>query len=153
MADITEATVLGESTLIPYMRRQDVAFDANNLRPQKIARLFFDDIVMNGYSQRGNKITLNSKKLLVINPNATYTAANTDYLYQGTSNVSPTFSAIVETYYSGNTPISRVTSVHRASSADKNFLTSSSDMLASANGPILAIRPANSLSASSKLTS
>jgi len=102
MADVTQATVLGESTLIPFMRKQDIAFDADNLRPRKLARIFFDDIAMNGFAQRGNKIVLNSEKILTVVPNTTYTWASTDVLYQGSSNVSPTFSASVKPYVSGN---------------------------------------------------
>lgn len=105
MADITETTVVGESSLIPYMRRQDIAFDANNLRPRKLARIFFDEIVMNGFAQRGNKITLNSKKVLVVTPNNTYTYAAGDTLYQGASNLSTTFTATVDGYTSGNTTL------------------------------------------------
>lgn len=105
MADITETKVVGESSLIPYMRRQDIAFDANNLRPRKLARLFFDEIVMNGFAQRGNKITLNSKKVLVVTPNASYTYAAGDIAYQGASNVSTTFTANVDSYTSGNTTL------------------------------------------------
>jgi hypothetical protein len=101
MADVTQATVLGESTLIPYMRKQDIAFDADNLRPRKLARIFFDDIAMNGFTQRGNKIVLNSEKVLTITPNTTYSWLATDYLYQGSSNASPTFSANVKSYSGG----------------------------------------------------
>jgi hypothetical protein len=101
MADVTESTVVGESTLIPYMRKQDIAFDADNLRPRKLARIFFDDIAMNGFTQRGNKIVLNSEKILNITPNTTYSWLATDYAYQGSSNVSPTFSATVKSYASG----------------------------------------------------
>jgi len=101
MADQTQATVVGESTLIPYMRRQDVAFDANNLRPQKLARLFVDEIAMNGFSQKGNKIVLNSEKVLTVVANSAYTVQAGDWLYQGSSNASPTFSANLKSYVSG----------------------------------------------------
>jgi hypothetical protein len=100
MADVTQATVLGDSTLIPYMRKQDIAFDANNLRPQKLARIFFDEVAMNGFTQKGNKIILNSEKILTVVPNTSYTAASSDYFYQGSSNVAPTFSANVKSYNS-----------------------------------------------------
>jgi hypothetical protein len=104
MADVTQATVLGESTLIPYMRKQDIAFDADNLRPRKLARIFFDDIAMNGFTQKGNKIVLNSEKILTVTPNTTYTwGGATDYLYQGSSSLSPTFSANVRSPSSANT--------------------------------------------------
>lgn len=62
MADVTTATTVSESTLIPFIRRQDVFFDADNLRPHKIGRLYLDEVVMNNFAQKGNKIILNSKK-------------------------------------------------------------------------------------------
>lgn len=107
MTDITEARLLAESSVIPYIRRQDVLFDADNLRPNKLARLFFDDIVMNGFVQKANKFVLNSKKIIEVTPNTGAGAAiyTGDYVYQGVSNVSPTFEAVVEAYTSGNTTL------------------------------------------------
>ena len=107
MADITKTTTVAESSLIPYIRRQDVFFDADNLRPQKIGRLFLDEIVMNNFAQKGNKITLNSKKYLTITPNTgmSINMYTNDIVYQGSSNISPTFSAVVENYFSGNTTL------------------------------------------------
>ena len=55
--------------------------------------------------------------------------------------------------YSGNTPISFVTEIHRAVSLRKNVPTASTLMLPSAIGPIVRIRSATSLSTSSALTS
>ena len=109
MADtnVQQATVVGGTSLIPYIRRQDVAFDADNLRPGKMARLFLDDFVMNQYAQKANKLVLNSKKILTVTPNtgiSTGVYAN-DVVYQGSSNLAPTFSGIVEAYYSGNTTL------------------------------------------------
>jgi len=106
MADITTGTVVGESSLIPYIRRQDVFFDANNLRPQKVARLYLDEIVMNGFSQKGNKIVLNSKKILTITPNVGSPAIYAgDNVYQGSSNLSPTFTGKVDAWTVGNTTL------------------------------------------------
>jgi len=106
MADTTQGTVVSGSTLIPYIRRQDVFFDANNLRPQKTARLFLDDIVMNGFTQKGNKIVLNSKKILTVTPNVGSPAIYAgDIVYQGSSNVSPTFTAVVDSWTAGNTTL------------------------------------------------
>lgn len=99
MADVTQATVVGDSTLIPYMRRQDIMFDANNLRPRKLARIFFDEVAMNGFTQKGNKIILNSEKILTVVANSAQAAAS-DYVYQG-SLAAPTFTANVKTYDSG----------------------------------------------------
>jgi len=109
MADtnVQQATVVGSASLIPYIRRQDVSFDADNLRPNKMARLYMDDFVMNQYAQKANKLVLNSKKILTITPNtgvSTGIYAN-DFVYQGSSNLAPTFSGVVETYYSGNTTL------------------------------------------------
>lgn len=102
MADVTQATVVGESTLIPFMRKQDVAFDANNLRPHKMARIFFDEIAMNGFAQKGNMILLNSEKILTIaTVGAVVSApAAADWVYQGSSNIAPTFTANVKSYVS-----------------------------------------------------
>lgn len=109
MADtnVQQATVVGGTSLIPYIRRQDVAFDADNLRPNKMARLFLDDFVMNQYAQKANKVVLNSKKILAVTPNTgVSTSIQTgDKIYQGSSNLVPTFSGVVETYYSGNTTL------------------------------------------------
>jgi hypothetical protein len=105
MADITEGKVITESSLIPYIRRQDVMFDADNLRPNKVARLWFDDIAMNLFTQRGNQIILNSKKVITLTPNSGSTILADDVFYQGSSNVAPTFSGTVDAYYSGNTTV------------------------------------------------
>jgi hypothetical protein len=105
MADVTQSKVVVESSLVPYIRRRDIAFDAGNLRPQKLARLFFDEIVMNGFAQKGNKIVLNSKKILTITPNNGVTIYANDYVWQGSSNTAPTFEAEVDIYYSANTTL------------------------------------------------
>lgn len=105
MADITEGKVITESSLIPYIRRQDVMFDADNLRPNRLARLWFDDIAMNLFAQKGNQIILNSKKVITVNPNTGSTILADDVFYQGSSNVSPTFSGTVDAYYSANTTL------------------------------------------------
>ena len=99
MADTTETTLVAESTLIPYMRKQDIMFDANNLRPYKVARIFFDDIAMNLFAQKGNKIELNSEKILTVAGNSAHVASG-DFVYQGSSNVAPTFSANVKSFNS-----------------------------------------------------
>jgi len=106
MADITQGKLISESTLIPYIRRQDVMFDADNLRPNRLARIWFDDVAMNLFTQKGNRIVLNSKKVLTVTPNtgASPPVAG-DILYQGSSNLSPTFSAVVDTYTSANTTL------------------------------------------------
>lgn len=105
MADVTEGKVITESSLIPYIRRQDVMFDADNLRPNRLARLWFDDIAMNLFAQKGNQIILNSKKVITVNPNTGSQILADDVFYQGSSNVAPTFSGTVDAYYSANTTL------------------------------------------------
>jgi hypothetical protein len=105
MADVTEGKVITESSLIPYIRRQDVMFDADNLRPNRLARLWFDDIAMNLFTQKGNKIVLNSKKVITLTPNSGSTILADDVFYQGSSNAAPTFSGTVDAYYSANTTL------------------------------------------------
>src|SRR5210317_2129355 len=105
MADVTEGKVITESSLIPYIRKQDVMFDADNLRPNRLARLWFDDIAMNLFAQRGNQIVLNSKKVITVNPNTGSTILADDTFYQGSSNLAPTFSGTVDAYYSANTTL------------------------------------------------
>lgn len=126
MADINQSTVVGESTLIPFMRKQDVAFDANNLRPRKLARIFFDDIAMNGFTQRGNKIVLNSEKSLLVTANASYTVESGDWLYQGSSNSAPTFSANVKSYNSSSNTLIINSMSGNFDSASKVYIEKSS---------------------------
>lgn len=110
MADniyVQQGKMVVGSSMIPYIRAQEITFEAENLRPGKIARLYFDDIVVNNLSQKSNKIVLNSKKYLGLNATGTITSSEAaNYLlYQGPSAAVNTFSALVETYYSGNTTI------------------------------------------------
>lgn len=110
MADniyVQQGKMVVDSSMIPYIRAQDVIFEADNLRPGKLARLFFDDIVVNHVSQKSNKIVLNTKKFLTVNTVGTLSASEVaNYiLYQGPSVAANTFSGSVETYYSGNTTL------------------------------------------------
>lgn len=88
-----------DSSFIPYIRRQDVEFEAENLRPGKVARLFLDEIVMNNFAQKGNKIVINSRKIMDVSANNALAALN-DYVYQGSTNTAPTFSANVISFNS-----------------------------------------------------
>lgn len=102
MADIfvQQGTLVSEVSLIPFIRKQDIVFDADNLRPYKIARMYFDEIAVNRWCQKANKIVLNSKKRLTVNANSTL-AHTSNAVYQGTSLASATFTANVDTYTSG----------------------------------------------------
>lgn len=91
-----------DSSFIPYIRRQDVVFEAENLRPGKIAKIFFDEIVVNQFCQKGNKIVVDSRKVLTVTPNTGGTFTFNDYVYQGSSSAAPTFRANVFSYDSTN---------------------------------------------------
>jgi len=98
---VQQGTLISEVSLIAFIRKQDIAFDADNLRPYKIARAFFDDIAVTQFCQKGNKLILNSKKNIVVNANSTL-AHTSNSVYQGTSLAAATFTAVVDNYYSGN---------------------------------------------------
>jgi len=102
MADIfvQQGTLVSEVSLIPFIRKQDIVFDADNLRPYKIARMFFDEIAVNRWCQKSNKIVLNSKKRLTVNANSAL-AHSGNTVYQGTSFEGATFTAKVDTFNSG----------------------------------------------------
>jgi len=62
MADniyVQQGKMVVDSSMIPYIRAQEVLFEAENLRPGKIGRLFFDESVVNHVSQKSNKIVVN----------------------------------------------------------------------------------------------
>jgi hypothetical protein len=100
-----------DSSFIPYMRRQDVVFEAENLRPGKIAKIFFDEVVINQFCQKGNQIIVDSRKVLTVSPNTGGIFTAGDYVYQGSSSASPTFRANVYSYDSSN----RVVTLYRIS--------------------------------------
>jgi hypothetical protein len=104
MADpiyVQQGKLVSDSSLIPYIRKQDVHFDADNLRPRRDARLFFDDLAVNRFCQRGNKILVNTRKSIVISPNTGATIVTGLIAWQGTEFSSNTFRGIVQTYTSG----------------------------------------------------
>ena len=98
-------SVTVDSSLIPYIRERDVDFVARNLRPYKIATLFFDEVVINGYCQVGSKVKVDAKKIVVISSNNTGTISTSDIAYQGTSNTVNTFNAVVDTWYVSNSTV------------------------------------------------
>ena len=101
---VQSGKLVTDSSLIPYIRRQDVAFEAENLRPGKISKLFFDDIAMNGFAQKANKIVLDSKKIISVDSNSSSIVAGY-YVYQGSSPTVTTFTANVVNYDSVTTTL------------------------------------------------
>lgn len=107
MADniyVQSGKLITDSSLIPYIRRQDVAFDADNLRPGKAAKIFFDEIAMNGFAQKANKIVIDSKKIISVNSNNSSIVSGY-YVYQGSSPTVTTFTANVASYDSGTSTL------------------------------------------------
>jgi hypothetical protein len=104
MADpiyVQQGKLVSDSSLIPYIRKQDVQFDADNLRPRRDARLFFDDLAVNAFCQRGNRIVVNTRKSIVITPNTGATIVSGLLAWQGTEFSSNTFRSVVQSYTSG----------------------------------------------------
>jgi hypothetical protein len=97
--------VVVDTSLIPYIRTRDVEFTARNLKPYKLSKIFFDDIAVNAFCQVGNKVVLDSKKIVTVSRNNSTTIAASDIVYQGTSNTVNTFNGIVDAWYSGNSTI------------------------------------------------
>jgi hypothetical protein len=96
-------TVVVDTNLVPYMRSREIEFTSRNLKPFKVASLFFDDIVVNQFCQVGNKVQIDSKKVLVISSNTTTTPVAEQTVYQGASLESNTFSATISAYTSSPT--------------------------------------------------
>lgn len=95
-----------DTSLVPYIREREVEFVAHNLKPYKVAKMFFDDVVVNNFCQAGNRLLLDSKKIVELSSNnQSATIVPNDVVYQGTSATVNTFNGIVETYYSANSTI------------------------------------------------
>lgn len=97
--------VVVDTNLVPYIRERKVNFTAQNLKPYKIGKLFFDDIAVNQFCQAPGRLLLDSKKVITVGRNNSTTITATDIAFQGSSNTVNTFSAIVESFYSGNNTI------------------------------------------------
>ena len=106
-----------DSTLIPYIRYKQVEFSARNLKPWNLARIFFDDIVVNQYCQAANRIIIDSKIVTVLTLNNTSTIYANDIVYQGSSNTDNTFNGIVDSW----TPASNTLVIRRASRQDASI--------------------------------
>ena len=98
-------TVLVDTSMVPYIRENEVEFLAQNLKPYKIARMFFDEIAVNKFCQQANRLLLDSKKVVTLSRNNATTITANDIVYQGTSNTVNTFNGLVDTFYSANSTI------------------------------------------------
>lgn len=106
MAIKTEyGTVVVDTNLVPYMRSREVEFTSRNLKPYKTAGLFFDEIAVNQFCQLGNKVEIDSKKIIKISANTSTVPSAGHTVYQGPSSLSSTFSATVDSYESSNTTV------------------------------------------------
>jgi hypothetical protein len=100
-----------DTSLIPYMRYNNVEFTAHNLMPYTLSKLFFDDVAVNNFCQAGGRLLLDSKKVIAISRNnstAIATSANdaqTDIVFQGTSSTVNTFNGRIEAFFSSNSTI------------------------------------------------
>lgn len=97
--------VVVDTNLVPYIRERQVNFLAQNLKPYKLGKIFFDDIAINQFCQAPGRLLLDSKKVITIDRNNATTITATDIAFQGTSNTVNTFNGIVESFFSGNNTI------------------------------------------------
>ena len=58
--------VVVDTNLVPYIRERQVEFIAQNLKPYKIGKIFFDDVAVNQFCQSPGKLTLDSKKIITV---------------------------------------------------------------------------------------
>jgi hypothetical protein len=94
--------VVVDTNLVPYSRGREVEFVAHNLKPYKLARLFFDDVAVNGFCQAGSRVLLDSKKVVEVDRNNAATVYQNDIVYQGTSATVNTFNGRVESFDTTN---------------------------------------------------
>jgi hypothetical protein len=94
--------VVVDTNLVPYIRGREVEFVAHNLKPYKLARLFFDDVAVNGFCQAGSRVLLDSKKVVEVDRNNAATVYQNDIVYQGTSATVNTFNGRVESFDTTN---------------------------------------------------
>jgi len=94
--------IVVDTNLVPYIRGKEVEFVAHNLKPYKLARIFFDDIAVNGFCQAGSRVLLDSKKIIEVDRNNAAMVFQSDIVYQGTSSTVNTFNAIVESFDASN---------------------------------------------------
>ena len=97
--------VVVDTSMVPYMRSNEVEFSAHNLKPFKLSKLFFDDVAVNQFCQGANRMLLDSKKVITLSRNNATPVTATDIVYQGTANTVNTFNGIVESFFSANSTI------------------------------------------------
>lgn len=97
--------VVVDTNLVPYIRERQVNFLAQNLKPYKIGKIFFDDVAINQFCQAPGRLLLDSKKAITIERNNSTTITSTDIAFQGSSNTVNTFNGIVESFSSSNNMI------------------------------------------------
>lgn len=95
---VTQGKLISDSSFIPYIRRQKIMFDADNLKPYKKASVFFDEIAVGQVTQRANLIEVNARKQIVLSTTGSYTAVTTDIAWQGDIFSDKTFSGTVVSY-------------------------------------------------------
>lgn len=98
-------TVVVDTSMVPYIRTNEVEFVAYNLKPFKLSKIFFDDIAVSAFCQNANKLVLDSKKTIVLSRNNASIIYANDIVYQGTSNTLNTFSGTVRTFTSASNTI------------------------------------------------
>jgi hypothetical protein len=94
--------VVVDTNLVPYIRGREIEFVANNLKPYKISRIFFDDVAVNGFCQAGNRVLIDAKKIVEVDRNNAAQVYPGDILWQGTSATVNTFNGLVQSYDSTN---------------------------------------------------
>lgn len=97
--------VVVDTNLVPYIRERQVEFVANNLKPYKLGKIFFDDVAINQFCQSPSRLLLDSKKIITLERNNATTITATDIAFQGSSNTVNTFNAVVDTFYSANNTV------------------------------------------------
>lgn len=60
MSTVTSGTVVVDTSVIPYIRKSDVEFDADSLKPFRRAYFFFDETLVDNFVQRPSEILLNT---------------------------------------------------------------------------------------------
>lgn len=97
--------VVVDTNLVPYIREKQVNFLAQNLKPYKLGKIFFDDVAINQFCQAPGRLLLDSKKAVTIERNNSTTITATDIAFQGSANTVNTFNGIVESFSSSNNVI------------------------------------------------
>ena len=97
--------VVIDTSMVPYIRSNEVEFVAHNLKPYKLSKLFFDDVAVNQFCQGACRMLLDSKKAITLSRNNATTIDASHVVYQGSSNTVNTFNGIVDSFTSANSTI------------------------------------------------